>query len=72
MTNTQKQLGKTHQQLVKAMQPYRTHQRDIDKAREHAYAAIRKAHAAGLSLREIAELTEMSHQRVAQIVKEGQ
>ena len=61
----------TYKKLLKAMEPYRRHQREIDKARDQAYAAIRKAHAAGMSLREIAEATEMSHQRVAQITKGG-
>jgi hypothetical protein len=60
----------THKKLLKAMEPYRRHQREIDKARDTAYDAIRKAHASGMSLREIAELTEMSHQRIAQITKD--
>jgi hypothetical protein len=59
----------TYRKLNKAMETYRRHQREIDKARETAYAGIRKAHATGMSLREIAEATEMSHQRVAQIVR---
>jgi DNA-directed RNA polymerase specialized sigma24 family protein len=33
--------------------------------------AIRKAHAAGLTMREIATIANMSHQRIGQIVKRG-
>jgi transposase-like protein len=51
------------------MRPYRRAQEALEASREDAYAAIRDAAASGMSLRAIAETTNMSHQRVAQIVK---
>lgn len=42
---------------------------EVDGALRDRDAAIRKAHAAGMSTREIATYVSVSHQRVAQIVK---
>jgi transposase len=41
-----------------------------DKARQELYAAIRKAHREGMSIRRIAELAGVSHQRVHQVLHE--
>jgi hypothetical protein len=42
----------------------------LEAARLEVRAAIKDAHASGESYRDIAEWARMSHQRVAQIVKE--
>ena len=41
---------------------------EVERARSRYHEAIRRAHAAGGSLREIAEALQVSHQRVHQIV----
>lgn len=46
-------------------------QHDVDKARGDYHHAIRRLHAAGASMREIAEALGLSHQRVHQIVDEA-
>ncbi|MFN2471925.1 MAG: Clp protease N-terminal domain-containing protein [Gaiellaceae bacterium] len=46
-------------------------QHDVDRARVDYQHVIRRLHAAGGSLREIAEELGLSHQRVHQIVEEG-
>ena len=47
-------------------------QRDLEKARADYNHAVRRLHAAGGSLREIAENLGLSHQRVHQIVEGGE
>jgi hypothetical protein len=42
-----------------------------DKARRDLYAAIKRAHQKNASLREIARAAELSHARVAQILRDG-
>jgi len=42
-----------------------------DKARRDLYAAIKRAHRKSASLREIARAAELSHARVAQILRNG-
>lgn len=54
--------------LEVAMQTYRQAADAADAARDEAYAAIRKASASGRSLRQIAERTGLSHQRIAQVL----
>ena len=46
-------------------------QHELDRARADYQHAIRRLHAAGGSLREIAESLDLSHQRVHQIVEEA-
>ncbi len=46
-------------------------QHDVDRARADYQHAIRRLHAAGGSMREIAEVLGLSHQRVHQIVDAG-
>jgi predicted transcriptional regulator len=62
-------MSKTRQELSKTMRPYWQAQGQLEAARANAYVAIRKAHDAGMTVREIAEETQMSHQRIAQILK---
>ena len=62
-------MSKVRQELTKGMRPYWVAQDQLTAARASAYVAIRKAYDAGMSLREIAEETQMSHQRIAQILK---
>src|ERR687893_2701540 len=47
-------------------------QRDLEKTRADYNHAVRRLHAAGGSLREIAENLGLSHQRVHQIVEVGE
>ena len=58
----------TTKKLEQAMSEYRRAQGAMEAARERAYEAIRAASTAGMSLRAIGELTEMSFQRVSQIL----
>lgn len=46
-------------------------QHEVDDARTDYHHAIRRLHAGGSSMREIAEALDISHQRVHQIVDEG-
>jgi len=48
---------------------YRTREQ-LDTARERFHSAIRAAHAAGVSLRAIADDAGLSHQRVHQLMNE--
>jgi hypothetical protein len=57
--------------LPQAMRSYTEAQAHLEAARWMAYEAIREAAAAGMSMREIAKRVDMSHQRVAQILKEA-
>ena len=45
---------------------------DVDVAKERYYETVRRLYKAGMPLREIAEAVGVSHQRVHQIVGEGQ
>jgi hypothetical protein len=54
--------------LREAMRSYWEARGRLETARELAYEAIREAAAAGMSLRAIAEQTDLSYQRIAQIV----
>jgi hypothetical protein len=58
----------TTRKLEQAMSEYWRAQGEMEAARERAYEAIRAASTAGMSLRAIGELTDLSHQRVAQIL----
>ena len=51
-----------------AMHEYREALAAVHSARDRAYDAIRAASAEGLSLRAIGDATDLSHQRVAQVV----
>ena len=60
------------EQILAEAKEVRQHLVDLETQTAHArvdyHAAIKKLHAAGGSLREIAEALELSHQRVHQIV----
>lgn len=43
-------------------------QDDLDDAKADLYNAIRGAHSAGLSLRQIASVAEMSHEQVRRMI----
>ena len=58
-------------QLRKAIEPMWAAETQLEMARQVAYTAIRKAAAAGMTLRAIGQVTELSHQRIDQIVKSG-
>lgn len=48
----------------------RSLERQVEAVRAELYAAIRKAHAAGVSLRTLADLTGLTASRIHQIVSE--
>lgn len=50
----------------------RSLERQTEAARSELYAALRRAHKAGVSLRTLAELTGLSAARVHQIVRRGE
>ncbi len=54
--------------LRRAMRRYHAASQAVNAARDEAYAAIRAASASGMTLRAIADVTGLSHQRVAQVL----
>ena len=44
---------------------------DAERTRQEYYQAIRRLHASGVSMRDIADALDLSHQRVHQIVNGG-
>jgi hypothetical protein len=63
----------TEESLLAAVHKYEQEKARLDKRVERNTArrdeAIRKAHAAGLSLRQIAKLAKVSHQRISQLIQ---
>jgi hypothetical protein len=53
--------------LAAAMSDYRDRLRAADEAREALYDVIRRAAAAGMTVRAIARASGLSHQRIGQI-----
>jgi hypothetical protein len=63
--------GKLVEEVAKTARRVRSLDRQTQAAREEMYALMQRAHKAGISLRTLAELTNLSPQRVHQIVTGG-
>ena len=55
-------------QLVQIANDFRNHELTFDEVNRNRTKAISDAHRKGMTLRHIASLTNLSHQRVAQII----